>query len=556
MDSTSIARRRFIRISSFIGVASILIGACAAPAAAPNSGATNAPAASKAKEKILVVAVDGDVDTFDPCCTVGTKPSQTTIQNTFDQLTQYAQTEKKLANGQSYIAVDTSKIDGMLAEKWEMAPDGKITFTIRKGLKFADGEPITAQAIADGYRRIYEVGGISSFLLIMGGIDKPEQITADGDKVIFVPKQANTLVGMNNVMHNTSAISPKDIKARATDKDKWAAEYFKKSLAAGSGPFVLETYKSGDQITLKARDDYFGGRAKIDKVIQKIVPDPQQRILLLKRGDVDMIMVPPVKDLDELEKDPNIKVLSIPSTNNWMLEMNNKIAPFDNKKVRQAFAYAIPYDTLIKQVYYGRATRLKSPIAEGTPTSDYSFWKYETDPAKAKALLAEAGFADGKGLPAIKLSIRVGSEEDERAAVIIQDALKQIGVSADIEKLAFAAFNEKEQKRELQLFIDQWISWVNDPYYHLSWIYSSGSPTIYGNYKNDEVDKLIAKYTLWAGDPKERDEASKKIQQLIVDDVPNIYLAALNFNVAMRSNISGYAYYNDELNRYYYMDKN
>ena len=504
----------------------------------------------------MVVAVDGDVDTFDPCCTVGTKPSQTTIQNTFDQLTQYAQVEKTLPNGVKYLAIDTSKINGMLADKWEMAPDGKLTFTMRKGLTFADGEPVTAQSIADGYRRIYEVGGISSFLLIMGGVAKPDQITASGDNVVFAPTVANTLVGMNNVMHNTSAVSPKDIKAHATDKDKWAADYFKKALAAGSGPFVLDTYKPGDQITLKARDDYYGGRAKLDKVIQKIVPDPQQRILLLKRGEVDMIMVPPVKDLDDLEKDPNVKVLSIPSTNNWMLEMNNQIAPFDNKKVRQAFAYAIPYDTLIKQVYYGRASRLKSPIAEGTPTSDYSFWKYETDPAKAKALLAEAGFADGKGLPAIKLSIRVGSEEDERAAVIIQDALKQIGVSAEIEKLAFAAFNEKEQKRELQLFIDQWISWVNDPYYHLSWIYTSGSPTVYTNYKNEEVDKLVAKYTLWAGDPKERDEASKKIQSIIVDDVPNIYLAALNFNIAMRSNITGYSYYNDELNRYYYMDKN
>lgn len=556
MNRSSIVRRQFIRISSFFGIASIVISACAAPAAAPNGAAPAAPAASKGKEKILVVAVDGDIDTFDPCCTVGSKPSQTTIQNTFDQLTQYARVEKSLPNGVKYTAVDTSKIEGMLADKWEMAPDGKVAFTIRKGLTFADGEPVTAQAIVDGYKRIYEVGGISSFLLIMGGVDKADQITADGDKVVMSPKIANTLVNMNNVMHNTSALSPKDVKARATDSDKWGAEFFKKSLAVGSGPFVLDTYKAGDQITLKARDDYYAGRAKIDKVIQKIVPDPQQRILLLKRGEVDMIMVPPVKDLDELEKDPNIKVLSIPSTNNWMLEMNNKIAPFDNKKVRQAFAYAIPYDTLIKQVYYGRATRLKSPIAEGTPTSDYSFWKYETDLAKAKALLAEAGFADGKGLPPIKLSIRVGSEEDERAAVIIQDALKQIGVGTEIEKLAFAAFNEKEQKRELQLFIDQWISWVNDPYYHLSWIYASNSPTVYTNYKNDEVDQLIAKYTLWAGDPKEREEASKKIQSLIVDDVPDIYLAALNFNIAMRSNITGYSYYNDELNRYYYMDKN
>lgn len=543
------------RVASIVAVMSLLLVAISACGGANAPAGAATPAAAPGG-KVLVVAVDGDVDTFDPCCTVGSKPSQTTIQNTFDQLTQYAQVEKTLPDGTKYMSVDTSKILGMLADKWEMAADGTITFTLRPGLKWANGDPITAQAIVDGYRRIYEVGGISSFLLIMGGVTTPEQFSATDDKTIVMkPAVANTLVSMNNVMHNTSALAPGDIKAHGTDQDKWGADYFKKNLAVGNGPFMLESYKAGDSIVLKARDDYYGGRAKLDRVIQKIVPDAQQRVLLLKRGEVDMIMVPPVKDLDDLAKDPNVKVISVPSTNNWMLEMNLKMPPFDNKKVRQAFAYAISTDTLIKQVYFGRAQPLKSPIANGTPTSDFSFWKYDYSIDKAKAMLAEAGFPNGQGLPPIKLSIRIGSEEDERAAVIIQDALKQIGANVTIEKLAFATFNEQEQKRNLQLFIDQWISWVNDPYYHLSWIYTSDSPTIYTNYSNPEVDQLVKKYTLWAGDQQERDDASKKIQQLIVDDVPIIYLAALNFNIATRANVSGYVYYNDELNRYYYMDK-
>jgi len=278
-------------------------------------------------------------------------------------------------------------------------------------------------------------------------------------------------------------------------------------------------------------------------------------VLLLKRGDVDMILIPPVKDLDELEKDPNLNVISVPSTQNRMLEMNVKTPPFDKKEVRQAFAYAIPYDTIIKQVWYGRAQPLKSPIATGTPTSDFSFWKYDNNLDKAKELLAQAGFPNGQGLPPIKLTIRIGTEEDERAAVIIQDSLKQIGVNVTIDKMAFAAFNEQEQKRQLQFWIDEWISWVNDPYYHLSWIYTSDSPTVYTNYNNPQVDQLVKKYTLWAGDQKERDDASKQIQQLIVDDVPVIYLAAPNFNIVTRSNVTGYVYYNDELTRFYYMDK-
>lgn len=552
-------------------IASLLIalalGACAQSAPEPvqeaqpgGSSEEAKPAeqqaeAKPAEEKVLIVAVDGDVDTFDPCCTVGTKTSQTTIQNTFDQLTQYAHVERTLPNGEKYMTVDTGNIIGMLAESWEQ--DGNVvTFKLRPGLKFHNGDPITAQTIVDGYKRIFEVGGLSYFLLTMGSVDEASLFEAvDDNTVKMTMKIPNNLVNLNNVMHNTSTVDPLEIEAHKTETDPWAGEYFKKTLATGNGPFIMEEYVPGDRIVLKAWDDYYGGRAKLDKVIVKIVPDPAQRVLLLKRGEVDMIMIPPVKDLDDLEKDPNIKVVSVPSTQNRMLEMNNAIPPFDNKLVRKAVAYAIPYDTLLNEVWLGRGRPLKSPIADGTPTSDYSFWEYDTNPEKAKELLAEAGFPEGQGLPPIKLSIRIGTEEDERAAVFIQDALSKIGMNVEIEKLAFATFQEQEAKRELQMFIDEWISWVNDPYYHLSWIYSSKSPLVYTNYKNERVDELIDKYTLWDGDENERNEASREIQKLIVDDVPIVYLLAPNFNVAMRSNVTGYVYYNDELNRYYYMDK-
>src|SRR5713101_6376593 len=144
-----------------VALISILLVACG------GTQATVAPTAVPTKQKVLIVAVDGDIDTFDPCCTVGTKTSQTTIQNTFDQLTQYAQVEKTLPDGTKYMTVDTSKIVGMLAESWTQNGNA-VTYKLRPGLKFANGDPITAQTIVDGYRRIFDVGGLSQFLLIMG----------------------------------------------------------------------------------------------------------------------------------------------------------------------------------------------------------------------------------------------------------------------------------------------------------------------------------------------------------------------------------------------------
>lgn len=555
--------KKILWLTSLLLSLSLVLAACGSPAADSGGEAGGDTAAESSSsdassdaggEKVLIVAVDGDVDTFDPCCTVGTKTSQTAIQNTFDQLTQYAMIEKQLEDGTPYMSVDTSDIVGMLAESWEQ--DGAdITFTLQEGLTFSDGTPIDAQAIVDGYTRIFEVGGVSTFLLGMAGVTSGEQFEVIDDLTLKMTADvANNLINLNNVMHNTSAINPVEMEANGGD-DGWGSEFFRQNLGTGSGPFVMTEYAPGDRMVLEARDDYHGGSPALDKIIVKVVPDAAQRVLLLKSGEVDMIMVPPIRDLDDLEADPDINVVSVPSTNNDMLQMNTTMAPFDNKLVRQAVAYAVPYDTIIEQVWQGRARRLKSPIADGTPTSDYSFWEYETDIEKAAALLEEAGFPGGEGLPPIKLSVRIGTEEHERSAVFIQDALSQIGMDVEIEKLAFATFNETEQKRELHMFMDSWISWVNDPFYHFSWIYRSTSPTVYTNYNNPEVDELIAKYTLWDGDEEERNAASVQIQEMVVDDVPVVYLAAPNFNVAMRSNVSGYVYYNDELNRYFHMDK-
>lgn len=533
---------------------SFALGACSQGNAtvAPTAAApTTAPAA----QKTLIVAQDAAIDTFDPCCTVGSKYAQTAIQNTFDQLTQYQQVQKTLPDGTKYMTVDTSQIIGMLAQSWQQSGD-TVTFKLRPGLTFANGDPITAQTIVDGYHRIFDAGGLSSFLLIMGSVTSYTQFSAvDNLTVQMKLGTANNLVNLNNVMHNASSLDPLEVAKHQTATDPMATAYFKTNLASGSGPFVMSEYVPGDHMTLTANKNYYGGQAKLDKVIIKEVPDAEQRVLLLKSGQVDMIMIPPITDLADLQKDPNIRVVSVPSTQNRMLEMNNAMAPFDNKLVRQAVSYAIPYDTLLNKVWLGYAQPLKSPIANGTPTSDFSSWHYTTNLDTAKQLLAQAGFPGGQGLPPIQLTVRIGTAEDEKAAVFIQDSLSQIGMKVDINKMAFAAFQEQEAKRQIQFWIDEWISWVNDPYYHLSWIYSSSSPLIYTNYKNPQVDALIAKYTLWGGAQAERDQASQQIQKMVIDDAPIAYLLAPNFNVAMRKNVTGYVYYNDELNRYFYMDK-
>src|SRR5437879_5956577 len=333
---------------------------------------------SKTPTETLVGAVEGDIDTFDPAFTVGSKPAQTTIQNTFDQLTQYKHADKTVA-GVSFTGVDTESIDGMLAESYSTSGN-QVIFTLRQGLTYNDGTPITAQIIEQGYRRIFEAQGISYFLLQMAAVPDPSHIKAlDDHRVAITMDAPNLLLMKNNTMHNTSALDIKDVKAHATSSDKWATDYFKKNLAPGNGPFMLDEYVPGDRI--------------------------------------------------------------------------------------------------VKDVFHGYAQVNRSIIGNGMPSSDFSTWNYNTDLKKAADLLASAGFAKGQGAPPITLTVRADWQEAERAAVLIQANLKQIGLNVSIQKVAFAPFNEQEQGRKLHMWIDEWLSWVTDPWYQLSWHVSSTSPT-------------------------------------------------------------------------------
>jgi peptide/nickel transport system substrate-binding protein len=529
------------------GVLEALLAAC------EPSHSTTTASTSKTPTDTLVVAVEGDIDTFDPAFTVGSKPAQTTIQNTFDQLTHYKHQDKTVA-GVNFTGVDTEQIDGMLAESYE-TKGNQIIFTLRQGMTYSDGTAITAPVIEQGYRRVFEAQGISYFLLSMAAVPDPSHVKALDDRRVAITMDApNLLLLKNNTMHNTSALDIKDVKAHATSSDKWATDYFKKNLAPGNGPFMLDQYVPGDRIVLKANPNYYGPKPKLAKVIQKIVPDAAERELLIKRGEVDMIMVPPVQDLNTLKQDPGLQVLTFPNPRNLYLEMNNKLAPFDKKAVRQAVSYAVPYDSILKDVFKGYAQVNRSMVGNGMPSSDFSTWNYNTDLKKAADMLSSAGYPNGQGAAPITLTVRADWQEAERAAVLIQSNLNKIGLKVSIQKVAFAPFNEQEQGRKLHMWIDEWLSWVNDPWYHLSWNASSDSPTNYVSYANPAVDALVKKWTL-SLDKEGRIQGSKDAQKLITADAPHAFLVGPNWNVVLRNNVKGYVYYNDELNRYAYMYK-
>jgi peptide/nickel transport system substrate-binding protein len=548
-----ISRRTLFKRAAALGLSGMWI-------AALERGASAGPAPLWRERRALgqtdpattfIIAVEGDVDTFDPGNTVGSKTAQTTLQNVFDQLTQYQIVEKQAPDGSTYRTVDPTQVIPMLCQEWSW--DGNnMVFAMREGATYANGDPIDANTMVEGYTRIWE-GTVSSWLIGMGGTITDSSAFQAPDPMTFVIAltQQNPITPRNNVMHNNSCLDPAEVEANATSDDPWAKDYYKQNLATGNGPYKLESYKPGDSITLVANELYYGEQPKFTTVILKIVPEPIQRVQLLQKGDVDFATLIPVKELENLQKDPNIKILLIPTDLLNMLEMNSKIAPFDNKLVRQAFAYATPYQVIIDEVYKGQAQPAGSLVPNGMPTSDFSAFVYQTNLDKAKELLAQAGFPDGQGLPDIKLSYRIGNDQWERIAILMQAQLSELGIDITIEPLAYAAYNEAEQGKKLQFWVDEWISWVKDPYYHLTWLAQSESSNNYPSLTNPRVDEIIAQYTIHEEGP-ERDAASVEAQALITEECNYIYLCQPHWTLVTRSTIDGYVYYNDELPRYYH----
>jgi peptide/nickel transport system substrate-binding protein len=545
-----IDRRQLFKGLGALGIGGMWLAAIEKGALAAPVSQTPGLRTSAQDAETLIIAVAENIDTWDPGFTVGSKSSQTVLQNAFDQLTQYQVIDATSPDGTAYRTVDTTQIIGMLASDVKM--DGaNMIFTLRPDAVYSNGDPVDAAAMKTGYDRIIESGAIASFLLGMGGgVTSSDQFTANDDGTFTIAMSVpNTLIPQCNVMHNTDALNPAELTANATDTDPWALEYFKANLGIGNGPYKLDSYKPDDSIVLVADENYYGDAPFFKKVIMKIVADATQRVQLLKNGDVDTATKIPFPEYQGLSTDENVKTLSIPSNLIVFVEMNTTLAPFDKKEVRQAVAYATPYQDIIEQVYLGQAAEAKSLIPSGMPTHDPSTNQYSYDLEKAKALLETAGFPGGDGLPDITLTIAGDDQQKERYAIILQDSLKKIGMNVEIQKLAYAQYNALQQGSKLQMWTDEWLSWVNDPFYHLSWLAQSESPSNYPKFKSDRADELIAQFTL-SDDAAGREAASKEIQAILIEESPYIFVAQPNWIIYFGNDIDGYIYYNDELPRY------
>jgi peptide/nickel transport system substrate-binding protein len=534
-----------------VGVAAVLLIAAAAATAAFGGGAGHATSATRAADtKTLVVAVPSDIQNLDPTLSSADVVTQELLTNVYDWLIDY----KVVTQGGHPIG-SPNQFVGAIAKSFSWNKSHTVvTFHLRAGVKFANGDPLNADAVKFTYDRIFKQKGVTAALTSMAAVKDGSAVkVVNPSTVSFDLTKANNLLFGNMAQFGHSILDPKVVQPHVTTADPYAHNWLSSNIdGTAQGPFVLESWQHGSQWVLAKNPNYYGQKPKVDKVIFKIIPNASSRLALLKSGSVDIAYDLPLKDVKALRTVPSVQVIRYPSRFVVFLGMNSKVKPFDNVKVRQAISYAVPYKTIISQVLQGYGRQLTSPIPFGTPTHTDKYFVYKTDYTKAKQLLAQAGHPNGF---TTTLNVASGVDEGTETAVWVQQSLRKIGIKVQIQQLPGANFTSRLQKHQLGFFFfNNWISINNDPFYHLFWLFRSDCCD-YTNYSNKKVWKAIDS-NLLSNNPTKRAAAANATQKQIMQDAPWVFLYQPDFVIAMRKNVHGYVYYSsDRFTRYKFLSK-
>jgi len=496
------------------------------------------PAGAQGRKDTLLTLSESGPNNLDIMGVGTNRPGYEASWNTYDRLVTFG--SKKDESGVNHY--DYTKIEPELAESWDLT-DTSVTFKLRSGATFHDGTPITANDVKWSFDRAVTVGGFPTFQMGAGSLQKPEQFVVVDDRTFridFLRKDKFTLpdigVPVPAVINSTLA------KSHASDKDPWAMEWLKNN-EAGGGAYRIDKWTPGQELIYQRFDGWKSGTLPaIQRVIWRMVPSAGNRRALMERGDADISFDLPPKDVAEMAAENKLAVVGTPIENALVyIGMNVKISPFDNTEVRQAIAYAIPYQKIMDAVIFARGTPMfGGPAAVTTPA-----WPqptpYVTDLAKAKQLLAKAGHSEGFETT---LSFDLGfAVINEPLCVLVQESLNQIGIKVALNKIPGANWRSEFSKKTLPFLANAFGGWLNFPDYFFYWAYH-GQNAIFNtmSYQNPAMDKLIDA-ARFETDPTKYQEEVEGFIKIAFDEVPRVPIFQPSLDVAMQKNIAGYRYW-------------
>jgi peptide/nickel transport system substrate-binding protein len=500
------------------------------------------PAEAQSRAETLRQVTGNAVNTLDPTMPGSTREAFGISVNTYDRLVSFG---RKQMGGNWVFDPDT--IYGELAERVVTSADGMtFTFHLRRDAKFHDGSPVTAEDVKWSFDRHLTARSLASAQIQTGSWTKPEQFRIiDTHTVEAKVDKPDRLALPNLCTLYCIIINSKVAKQHATAQDPWAQEWLKTNQA-GSGAYIVETFRPGEQVILRRNDAWNRGeggkQAAFRRVICQTIPEAATRASLIEKGDADLSIDLQASDVPTLATRPRMKVVSTPQFNAFtMIAFNTQTAPFNNKKLRQAVAAALPYTDIFKAALFERGAALFGGSWADAPTSSIfpQPLPFKQDLDKAKRLLAEAGFPNGLDTP---FAFNVGAAAiAEPMAALLKESLAKINIRVEIQKLPDAQISTMVTEKKLPFFTETSIAWLPSTDYFFRNFFTGNQRWNYSSWENAEILELTAK-ARFELDKTAYDTLCKRMISILADEVPVIMMWQPNQDAVMTSNLEGYTY--------------
>lgn len=508
------------------------------------STALAVPAKAQTRAETLRHVTGAAINTLDPNIPGSTREAFGLSLLTYDRLLSFG---KKQLDGKWVFDLDSFR--GELAESYKVSPDGlKITFNLRKDAKFHDGTPVTAEDVKWSLDREVSANVLGKAQLLTGSLTSTDQFKVVDPYTfeVTLPKP-DKLALANLAVVYPIIINSKLAKSHATAEDPWALAWLKENTA-GSGAYIIESFKPGETTILRRNPDWNRGSAEkpaaFKRIITQTVPEAATRANLVEKGDADIVIDLQATDAADLEKKGKLKVISTPQYNSiTFISFNNQIPPFDKLEVRKAIAAALPYEDMFKAALFGRGAPLYGATwADGKAPTGAIFpipQPLKTDLAEAKKQLAAAGLPDGFSTT---FSFNVGQAGTaEPMAALLKESLAKVGIKVDIQKLPDAQMSTLINEKKVPFFTEGIVAWLPSMDYFYRNFYIG---PIRWNYAS--LDD--AKITEWAQAARFEPDAAKyaalgkDLNTRHFELMPQIPLWQPSQDAVMASSVEGYVY--------------
>jgi oligopeptide transport system substrate-binding protein len=433
---------------------------------------------------------------------------------------------------------ENNEISPGLAEKWEVSKDGKTyTFHLKSGVKFHSGREITAEDFKYSMERacapalasptapnyLKDIVGVRECL--NGEAQTISGIKAIDPKTLEITLDKSRPYWLGNMTYPCSFVVCKEDVAKNS-----SGEIDEKNMV-GTGPFKIGEFRRGYQVTLVANADYHGGKPKLEGIFRPIIKEGITRLNKYEAGELDIVDVSP-RDLDRINGDEKLKadLKSFRRAAIWYVALNQASngSPFKDKRVRQAFAHAIDKDEAIRLALKGQADKANGVLPPGVAGYNPDVKPLAFDPAKAKQLLAEAGFPDGKGFPALTFSFRQDYPHVQQTAEVIAEQLKRnLNITVQLRPMEWGQFLKERTNKTMPFSHLRWGADYLDPQNFLSTLLHTSKlengkeshPENGVGYNNTEFDGLCDTADV-EQDSKKRMELYRQAEQIAIDEAP------------------------------------